>query len=139
MVYYKKNKVADMGVFLTVRKPEKGIVYVLRFVLDCDTVVYKIGITTRTINERLLEIVGDFFNKYRYIPNVKARKFTSTVNYAEMEKRLHKEYADCSHYFDKKFNGSTEFFKIADEDILLHSYSSMIEEYSNVSDNTAED
>lgn len=123
-------RLTTVGKLLTVGKarPGRGIVYLIRMELDDGLVVWKIGITTRKIEDRLQEIVISFFKKYRYIPRTSVKKFSSCDNYFEVETRLHKEYKDSSYKFDKVFSGSCEFFSDLDEDRLVERYIEVMKE-----------
>ena len=104
-----------------------GIVYLIKMELDTGEIVYKIGMTTRnSVGDRLGEVVVGFFMKYRYIPRTTDKKYTRFPNYLEVEKLLHKHYETVNYKFDKKFSGSTEFFKIEDEKELIKKYMSLL-------------
>ena len=104
-------------------RKKDGIVYLIKMVLDCGTVVVKIGITTRrSIVERLAENVIGFFNVYRYIPRTTVKRHIRTPYYTEVEAYLHGIYAADNYKFDKKFGGHTEYFTITDMDELVKGY-----------------
>lgn len=106
-----------------------GMVYLIKMVLDEDTTVVKIGITTRrSIVERLAENVIGFFNTYRYIPRTTVKKYSRTPYYREIESHLHKVYKEDNYKFDKKFDGSTEYFYLRDEKALIEYYTKVMKD-----------
>lgn len=106
---------------------EEGIVYIFKFVLDCGTVVYKIGITGREeVYDRLSEILIHFLKVYRYVPRTSMKKFSKCKHNRLVEETLHKEFAEYSYKFDKKFGGYTEYFSGLDEEVLISRYEELI-------------
>lgn len=106
-----------------------GMVYLIKMVLDCGTMVVKIGITTRrSVTERLAENVIGFFNNYRYIPRTTVKRHSRTPYYTEVEAHLHKVYKEDNYVFLKKFGGSTEYFVLRDEEALLKYYDEVMKD-----------
>ena len=109
--------------FITKKKilkhEKEGRVYVFKFDIE-STTVYKVGVceTNRTI-ERFFEILRDFHKIYRYVPRAAILKFKKFTNPYLVEKHLHELLDDCKYTFDKKFNGSSEFFVDVDIDAFL--------------------
>ena len=112
-----------------------GICYIIKMKLKPNgsnggepIVVYKIGVTHRSINERLAEIVMAFFNVYRYIPETSLVRFTKSSNYLTMEKNLHRKYSKHKYSFDKSFVGYSEFFEFDDEtcSLLVQKYTELL-------------
>ena len=113
---------------------EKGIVYILKMWLgdmDNPELVYKIGVTTRKIDIRMLELAADHFRVYRYIPKMYAKRFTKTSCYYQMESDLHEMYKEYKYIPDKKIDGGTELFSGLDEDKLLDDYAKLIDKYKD--------
>ena len=102
-------------------KPSKyGRLYVLNFILDDGTVLHKVGMcNSDRSTDRMIEILRDFFIKYRYVPRCEMRRDKKTIVPLLLEKHMHSLLDEWSYSFDKKFNGSTEFFSDIDESILL--------------------
>ena len=102
-------------------KPSKyGRLYVLKFILDDGTVLHKVGMcNSDRSTDRMMEILRDFFIKYRYVPRCEMRRDKKTIAPLLLEKHMHSLLDEWSYSFDKKFNGSTEFFSDIDESILL--------------------
>lgn len=102
---------------ITVTKDNKkieedyGILYVVHFNLDGKDLV-KIGVTSRTIEERISEILISIFKKYREFPYCRPKRFRKTANVYEKEAILHKYFSEYSYTPAQKFSGSTEFFDI---------------------------
>lgn len=108
----------------------EGIVYLLVIRLEDDTEVYKIGVTTRKIQERVGEILASFWTQYRYFPYCKPKRFRSTNDIFEKEAKIHKELAEFSYEFDKKFGGSSEFFSGVALDKVIEIYERIVKDKS---------
>ena len=128
---------------IVVRRPglvsDDGIVYLL-YMWVGDVMVVKIGITTRSIEERVCEILSSYFKKYRVFPKLYPKRFKSTKEILTKEQMLHKYFDDRRYEFDKKFDGSSEYFMIEDEAELIRVYEDCLggmdvnsEEYKTVS------
>ena len=88
-----------------------GRIYVMEFTLECGTILHKIGKSSgKSSKNRMLDIVDSFFNTYRYTPMVRIRLDMETITPLLVEKHIHRLLAEYSCGFEKKFNGSTEFF-----------------------------
>lgn len=98
-----------------------GILYVLEMHID-GTVVYKIGVTKRKIEERVVEILGSFFNKYRYFCYVKPRKFSKTSDVYKKESLLHRHFKDYRYESEHVWSGNTEVFYNLELDVILNAY-----------------
>lgn len=103
-------------------KSKAGILYILVFRLKCGLEVVKIGITTRSIEERMAEVLISFFLQYRYVPECTPKRFTRLEDVADKEKQMHKEFSEYSYEFDKKFSGFSEFFTGVELDTLVDYY-----------------
>ncbi len=103
----------------TISEITSGRVYVFKFYLE-NIDVYKIGMckSNRTI-DRFMEVLKGFFTIYRYVPKASILKYKEFSNPLLVEKHLHKELEDYKYKFDKKFDGSTEFFTNIDIPSLL--------------------
>jgi len=102
-----------------IKRKAKGIVYLIKCVLDNGDTVFKIGITTRrSINDRLMENVLAHFIAYRYIPRTTVKKFSKTEYYTEVEAYLHSVFKDRQYKFNKPFTGYTEYFRLEEEELL---------------------
>lgn len=88
-----------------------GILYVAYFELEGKPLV-KIGVTSRTIEERISEILVSIFKKYREFPYCRPKRFRKTGNVYEKEAQLHEYFKNYSYTTANKFSGSTEFFDI---------------------------
>lgn len=105
-----------------------GIVYLLVIRLEDGTEVYKIGITTRKIQERVVEILTSFWTQYRYFPYCKTKRYRSTNNIFEKEAKIHKELSEYRHEFNKKFGGSSECFSGIELDKVVEVYERIIKD-----------
>jgi hypothetical protein len=102
-----------------------GILYVVYFRLDEKDLV-KIGVTGRTVEERVSEILVSIFKKYREFPYCRPKRFRKTGNVYEKEALLHKYFEDRNCKPDKVFSGSTEFFDVPLEEVV-HVYENLLE------------
>ena len=93
------------------RKKEAGILYILLVELEGKSLV-KIGVTTRTIEDRVIEILLDIFKKYREFPYCRPKRFRNTSDIYKKEKTLHQLFNANRYITAKKFSGHTEFFDI---------------------------
>lgn len=101
-----------------------GILYLVYFELDGKQLV-KIGVTARTIEERVSEILVSIFKKYREFPYCRPKRFRKTGNAYEKEAQLHQYFKEHSYEPAKKFSGSTEFFDI-DLDTVVEVYENLL-------------
>lgn len=99
------------------RTKTSGILYLLVFELEGKPLV-KIGVTTRTIEERTTEILVGIFKKYRVFPYCKPKRFRTTEMVYEKEAQLHKFFSVHKYSTQHKFGGSTEFFDIPIDDVV---------------------
>lgn len=94
-----------------------GILYLVHFELE-DKALVKIGVTSRTIEERVSEILVSIFKKYREFPYCRPKRFRKTGNVYEKEAQLHEYFREYSYTPSKKFSGSTEFFDVPLEHVV---------------------
>lgn len=102
-------------------KNEENILYLLILEIN-GTEVYKIGVTGRSVEDRVSEILLSFYTKYRYFPYCKPKRFRKIPNAYRTEADLldyFKEYKYNSKY---KFSGSTELISGIDLDRVLDKY-----------------
>ena len=103
----------------SLKKDREGRVYVFKLELN-ECVVYKVGICgVDRAYKRFFEVLEAFHKVYRYVPKAKMLKFKKFHNARLVEKHLHEELKEYNYRFDKRFNGSTEFFTEIDVDYLL--------------------
>lgn len=103
---------------VTKSKPDEvNILYVALFELDGRSLV-KIGVTSRSIEERMSEILVSIFKCYREFPFCRPKRFRKTVNAYEKELVLHEKFKQFSYNTKKRFNGSTEFFDVPINDVV---------------------
>ena len=100
------------------KKIKKGIVYILLFELEGKSLV-KIGVTTRSIEERVTEILVEIFSKYREFPYCKPKRFTKSNDIFGKEKELHELFKEHKYKTSKKFGGYTEFFDVDVDKVIL--------------------
>lgn len=104
-----------------VEKEAAGILYILVMEID-GTAVYKIGVTQRKIEERVVEILASFFKSYRYFPWTRPKRFKSTSNVYSKEALLHRYYKKYKYTPEHVFGGSSEFFTGIELDELVDVY-----------------
>lgn len=102
----------------TFKKDPDGILYVVRFDLEGKKLV-KIGITTKTIEERVSNILVDIFKVYRAFPYCKPKRFTRTTEILSKEKQLHEHFDAYRYTPEKKFGGCTEFFNVPLSEVVV--------------------
>lgn len=102
------------------RNKTGGILYLLYFELEGLPLV-KIGVTTRTIEDRTSEILVAMFKKYREFPYCKPKRFKKVDDVYCKEALLHKYFKECKYTTKYKFGGSTEFFNVSlDEAVRVY-------------------
>lgn len=104
----------------------EGLLYVL-YLWHEEHMIVKIGVTSRKIEERVVEILTSYYHRYRVFPKLYPKRFRNTENVYGKEAMLHRYFADKKHEFDKVFSGSTEFFADIDEDELLRVYEDVMD------------
>lgn len=109
-----------------VQKDSAGILYILIMQIGEDT-VYKIGMTTRAIEDRVVEILTSFWKKYRYFPRTETKRFKTTDNVFAKESAMHFHFDNVKYIPQYKTDGSNELFLIDDLDHLLDIYSRCID------------
>lgn len=116
---------------IEVRKDEEsieddvGILYLVHFELDGKALV-KIGVTSRSIEDRVSEILVSIFKKYREFPYCRPKRFRKTNNVYEKESQLHSYFKEYHYTPSKKFNGSTEFFDVP-LDVVVKAYEELLD------------
>lgn len=107
-----------------------GIVYLLELQNREGRKFVKIGVTERSIKERMSEILMSFFNQYRYSPQCYPKRFTRTERPYQIEKFLKDHFADRQVKVEKKFSGSTEIFDVPLDEVV-ELYDKLIKEQKN--------
>ena len=104
---------------------DTGILYVVLFALDNKELV-KIGVTTRSIEDRMSEILVSIFKSYREFPYCRPKRFRTTDNIYSKEAKLHEYFADKNYTPLNQFSGSSEFFDVP-LDIVVKAYENLLE------------
>lgn len=120
MLYFRMFFKASKSVPEKIVQEEYGRVYVLRIELDEGFTVWKIGkASDKSYVDRAMQVLRGFFMAYRYVPRTELRKAVrSRVPYL-LETHMHHELKEFQYVFPKAFDGSTEFFRGLDEDVVL--------------------
>lgn len=115
-----KKKIEARAKAKALRKPTKRV-YIMKFTLKEET-VYKIGVTGRLVKKRMFEVIDSFHTAYGYVPMCevirgmdKKHRIEGFEN-AEME--LLKMFGHLRINWMKPFNGSSEFRRVKEEDVL---------------------
>jgi hypothetical protein len=98
-------------------KKSPGILYLLLVELEGKSLV-KIGVTHRTIEDRVVEILTSIFKKYREFPYCRPKRYRVTTDIYGKEKVLHKMFENNKYTTAKKFSGHTEFFDVPLEKVV---------------------
>jgi len=104
----------------------KTILYLLEIEVE-GVLVQKIGITSRKIEDRCLEILESYFKGHREFPYMRPKRYRKVVDAYEKEQKLLKMFEEYKYVPEKPFGGHTELIKV-DLDILVQEYEKMIEE-----------
>lgn len=97
---------------------DAGLLYLVHFKME-DLDLVKIGVTTRNIEDRVSEILVSIFKKYREFPYCRPKRFRHTDDVYEKEAILHRYFSDRNHKFKKRFSGSTEFFNVPLDEVVI--------------------
>jgi len=119
--------------FLTVGKPPGGTdrrLYILEVTIYGEKYL-KIGVASgHSAKDRMMQIAGSFFDKYRELPIIKIRRDQKVPEDKcfEYETRLHQFFKAYSHTPVVPFSGSTELFDLCDrEDDVIQAYEAVID------------
>ncbi len=112
-----------MGSFFKQDRTDEGKLYIIKTKFrEEDDWVYKIGVTTKEQPiDRLLEILRSHFVINRYIPECTIKRFKTVTRVYNKETKMHRYFKEDQYIPEKKFQGSTEFFKV-EEELLLQVY-----------------
>lgn len=106
-------------------KNTSGILYVTYFELEGKSLV-KVGVTTRTIEERTTQILLDIFRVYREFPYARPKRFRKIDQVYEKESQL-LDFLKPYRYTPKhKFGGYTEFHE-APLELVVAAYENLLE------------
>ena len=113
--------------FHKVDKSDKGKVYIMKIKFrEEEEHVYKIGVTINNPVDRLMTILRSFCMTSRYVPDASVKRFKTTERIYKKEAMLHKYFKEQQYTHEKKFDGSSEFFKV-EEELLLQVYQDCID------------
>lgn len=105
----------------TVTEDGSGILYILEMCVDGKD-VYKIGVTKRKIEERVVEILTSHFHQYRHFCYCRPKRFRKTENVYSKETVMHRYFENYRFIPEKKFSGSTEFFVGLPLQVIVDTY-----------------
>ena len=92
--------------------------YIMEIVVG-ETTVYKVGKASgHNSKQRMLQIIGSYFDVYRVTPVVRIIKDKEVKNVFEKETKCHHALAEWQYKFDKAFSGHTEIFNVTKEKVL---------------------
>ena len=118
-----------MSSWFNVRKESEENVerlYVLEMVVD-DKVVYKVGKSSgHSSKQRMLQIIGSYFDAYRDTPVVKIVKDKVCTDVFKKETKCHQELAEYKFRAEKVFSGCQELFDV-DKEVVLEVYKRILE------------
>lgn len=97
----------------------------MEFHLEGKTLI-KIGVTSRSIEERVSEILVSIFKKYREFPYARPKRFRQVDDMFVKEHYLHKLFEDNRYECEHSFSGSTEFFDVP-LDSVVQAYEDLLE------------
>ena len=103
----------------------QGILYVVYFELEGKALV-KVGVTCRSIEERVSQILLDIFTVYREFPYARPKRFRKIDNVYEKEAELLAFLKQYRYTPKKKFGGYTEFHEVP-LDLVVAAYEDLLE------------
>ena len=111
-----------------------GTVYILEIMLE-EFTVYKIGVTTRSVVKRTLQVIEGIYKAYGYFPEVRVVREDKTKNHFKVETKMHNLFVDNKYQPEFGFTGSTELFMGVTLDEVLEEYRKLILEDEDPIDN----
>lgn len=105
---------------------DETILYILELDIDNQR-VYKIGITTRKIEDRVVEILTSHFAIYRHFPYCRPKRFRKTPNAYEYEQALLKFFKEYKFESYHPFGGSTELIAGINLDYVVQVYEQIMD------------
>ena len=108
----------------TEKVADETILYLLELTIDGQD-VYKIGITTRNIEQRVCEILSSHFGSYRYFPYCRPKRFRKTTNAYEYEQLLLDYFKEFKFTPYSKFSGSTELLSGLELEVIVQAYETL--------------
>lgn len=92
--------------------------YILEMQIGED-LVYKVGKASGySSKQRMLQIIGSYFDVYRVTPIIKVVKDTEVTDVFTKETACHHALAEWQFTPEKAFSGSTECFNVSKEQVL---------------------
>lgn len=92
--------------------------YIMEIVIG-EVTVYKVGKASgHSSKQRMLQIIGSYFDVYRVTPVVRIIKDKEVKNVFDKETRCHHALAEWQYKFDKVFSGHSEIFAVDKEKVL---------------------
>ena len=104
---------------------KEGMVYLLEIDVD-GKMVQKIGITTRKIEDRVVEITASYFKGRRYFPFVRPKRFRKANDILDKEQSILEWCKEYKFTPEKRFQGSSELLDM-NLDVLVTLYEQVIE------------
>lgn len=92
-------------------KEDEGIVYLLEITIEGEKYV-KVGVTSRTMEERAAEIAISCFRSYRYFPHIYPKRYRKTTGIYQKEAEILQALKEYRAEPDKLVSGHTEMHKI---------------------------
>lgn len=108
----------------TGKAADETILYLLELKVDGQD-VYKIGITGRSIEQRVCEILTSHFGSYRYFPYCRPKRFRKTINAYEYEQLLLDYFKEYKFTPYNKFSGSTELLSGIELEEIVEAYETL--------------
>lgn len=100
---------------------KEQILYLLVLEID-NKQVCKIGITSRNIEDRVVEILASHFIAYRFFPYCRPKRFKKIANTYEKEQELLEYFKEYKYVPECSFGGSTELVSDISLDVLVSVY-----------------
>lgn len=92
--------------------------YILEINIE-GTIVYKVGKASgHSCKQRMLQIVGSYFDVYRCTPVVSVVRDRECIDVFKKETKCHHELKEYQHVPPKTFTGSTELFEVDKEKVI---------------------
>ena len=103
----------------------KGLLYLLELDVD-DRRVQKIGITRRSIEDRVCEITSSYFKTRRYFPYVRPKRFREVDEVFKKEAMLLEFFKSYRYEVKQKFSGFSELVDVDNIDFIVKVYEEVV-------------
>ena len=105
-------------------KDARDTLYLLEMEVEGERML-KIGITSKKFEERLQSIAMSIYNKHRYVPWIRPKRFRKVDSALVKEQKLLEYFKEYKFETEKQWGGYTETIQL-DMDIVVEAYEKVV-------------